>query len=159
MPRDFGNIGITGEGGKALRLWVECVNFVYNVSSACTSAAAAMVLLVALLLFRTPHQNTDPGAPVLNAQDEFTPTLNLITQQETDLANVRLASTGSNMYISPVDTSLQQNLLQVDEFIADCQHHLKEVPADELAREYLTNAYRQKAELLSTMIDRGGSLN
>lgn len=124
-----------------------------------TAALAAMVLLVALLLFRTPHQNTDPGAPVLNAQDEFTPTLNLITQQESDLANMRLASTSSNTPMSPVDSSLQQNLLQVDEFIADCQRHLKEVPADELAREYLTNAYRQKAELLSTMIDRGGSLN
>jgi hypothetical protein len=124
-----------------------------------TAAVTAMVLIVALLLFRAPHPASEPGRPVLDAQDDFTPTLNLISQQENDLANMRLASTGSNTPVSPVDTSLQQNLLQVDEFIADCQHHLKEVPSDELAREYLANAYQQKAELLSTMIDRGGSLN
>jgi len=121
-----------------------------------TASVLAMVLVVALLLFRTPNA---PNAPVLNAQDDFAPTLNLITQQENDLANMRLASTGPAAPLSPVDTSLQQNLQQVDAFIADCRHHLQEEPSDELAREYLSNAYQQKAELLSTMIDRGGSLN
>jgi hypothetical protein len=124
-----------------------------------TASALAMVLIVALLLFRAPHQTSDPGAAVLNAQDDFAPTLNLINQQENDLANMRLASTGATMPMSPTDASLQQNLQQVDAFIADCRRHLHEEPNDELAREYLTNAYQQKAELLSTMIDRGGSLN
>ena len=118
-----------------------------------TAAVAAMVIIVAVLLFRTPHP------PVLEAHDDFGPTINLLSQQESDLANMRLASTSSNMPMSAVDTSLQQNLQQVDEFIADCQRHLKEQPDDELAREYLTSAYQQKAELLSAMIDRGGSLN
>jgi hypothetical protein len=121
-----------------------------------TASVLAMVLIVAFLLFRTPNP---PNEPVLNAQDDFAPTLNLINQQENDLANMRLASTGPAAPMSLVDTSLQQNLQQVDAFIADCRHHLQEVPSDELAREYLTNAYQQKAELLSTMIDRGGSLN
>lgn len=121
-----------------------------------TASVLAMVLIVALLLFRTPNP---PNEPVLNAQDDFAPTLNLISQQENDLANMRLASTEPAAPMSPVDTSLQQNLQQVDAFIADCRRHLQEEPSDELAREYLTNAYQQKAELLSTMIDRGGSLN
>jgi hypothetical protein len=47
----------------------------------------------------------------------------------------------------------------VNEFIADCERRVREVPSDELAREYLTNAYQQKAQLLSAMMDRGGSLN
>jgi hypothetical protein len=47
----------------------------------------------------------------------------------------------------------------VDEFIADCERHLKAEPQDELAREYLSNAYQQKAELLSAMMDREGSLH
>jgi hypothetical protein len=121
-----------------------------------TASVLAMVFIVAFLLFRTPGT---PNHPVLNAQDDFAPTVNLITQQESDLANMRLASTGPSTSMSPVDSSLQQNLLQVDEFIADCRRHLQEEPSDELAREYLSNAYQQKAELLSTMIDRGGSLN
>jgi hypothetical protein len=58
-----------------------------------------------------------------------------------------------------VDASLEQNLKQVDAFIADCERHLKQTPQDDLAREYLSDAYQQKAELLSAMMDRGRSVN
>jgi hypothetical protein len=110
-----------------------------------------MVLIVALVLFRTPVK------PVLEAHDEsFNSTLTVLSEQEHDLSNMQLASTND---VSAVDASLRQNLQQVDEFIADCEQHLREQPSDELAREYLTNAYQQKAELLSAMLDRGGSLN
>ena len=67
-----------------------------------------------------------------------------------------LAGTSS---VNPVDTALQQNLQQVDDFIADCERHLKDAPQDELAREYLYSAYQQKAELLAAMMDRGRSVN
>ncbi|HKV26515.1 MAG TPA: hypothetical protein VJN93_18105 [Candidatus Acidoferrum sp.] len=60
---------------------------------------------------------------------------------------------------SPVDVSLRDNLKKVDEFIADCEQHLKEQPNDELTQEYLSAAYEQKAELLSAMIERGRSTN
>ena len=53
----------------------------------------------------------------------------------------------------------EQNLKEIDDFIADCERHLKEVPQDELAREYLYSAYQQKAELLAAMLDRGRSVN
>jgi hypothetical protein len=36
---------------------------------------------------------------------------------------------------------------------------MKEEPRDDLAREYLSDAYQQKAELLSAMMERGGSVN
>jgi len=58
-----------------------------------------------------------------------------------------------------VDTSFRQNLQRVDDFIADCEHRVSVAPQDELAREYLSNAYQQKAELLSAMMDREGSLH
>ena len=60
---------------------------------------------------------------------------------------------------SAVDTALQQNLQEVDDFIADCERHLKVAPQDDLAREYLYSAYQQKAELLAAMMDRGRSVN
>jgi hypothetical protein len=107
-----------------------------------------------LELFRNRAQQ--PRPPMLEARDDqFLSTVSVLSQQERDLANMQLASTS----VSPVDTSLRQNLQQVDEFIADCEHRVREVPSDEIAREYLTNAYQQKAELLSAMMDRGGSLN
>jgi len=60
---------------------------------------------------------------------------------------------------SPIDASLRDNLKKVNEFIAECERHLKEQPQDQLTREYLSAAYQQKAELLSAMIERGRSIN
>jgi hypothetical protein len=77
----------------------------------------------------------------------------VLNEQEIDLRNMQLAST------SAVDTSFRQNLQQVDDFIADCERRVHVAPQDELAREYLYNAYQQKAELLSAMMDRGGSVH
>ena len=80
-------------------------------------------------------------------------TRKIVNDQEIDLRNMHLTSN------SPVDASLQQNLQQLNDFIADCERHLKASPQDELAREYLYSAYEQKAELLAAMMDRGRSVN
>jgi hypothetical protein len=69
---------------------------------------------------------------------------------------MQLASTSP---AAPVDDSYRQSLQQVDEFIADCERRVNTAPQDDLAREYLSNAYQQKAELLSAMMDREGSLH
>lgn len=121
-----------------------------------TASVAAVVLVVALLLFRAPQGPGFQPAEFQTQDDSFVGTVNALSQQEHDLSNMQLASTNA---VSDVDASLRQNLQQVDEFIADCEQHLREQPSDELAREYLTSAYQQKAELLSAMMDRGGSLN
>ena len=120
---------------------------------ALATAAVGIVIFVAAAL-----QLAKPRTPILEARDDsFSSTVIVLQQQEHDLANMQLASTETS--VSPVDTSLRQNLQQVDEFIADCERRVKEEPSDELARDYLTNAYQQKAQLLSAMMDRGGSLN
>jgi hypothetical protein len=116
-----------------------------------TAAVAAVMILVAFMLGSRPRDQ------VLQVQeDPYASTVTALSQQEHDLANMQLASTGET---SAVDTSLRQNLQEVDEFIADCERRVRDVPSDEVAREYLTNAYQQKAQLLSAMMDRGGSLN
>ena len=61
--------------------------------------------------------------------------------------------------ISGMDVSLRQNLDIVDKFIIDCEQRVKEQPQDELTRDYLSGAYQQKAELISVMMERGGSEN
>ena len=85
-------------------------------------------------------------------QIPFAQTAKVLNEQEIDLRNMQLAGT------SAVDASFRQNLQQVDDFIADCERRVNDAPQDELAREYLSNAYQQKAELLSAMMDRGGSV-
>jgi hypothetical protein len=79
-------------------------------------------------------------------QVPFAQTVKVLTEQETDLRNMQLAGT------SAVDTSFRQNLQQVNDFIADCERRVNAAPQDELAREYLSSAYQQKAELLSAMM-------
>jgi hypothetical protein len=97
----------------------------------------------------TPPPRTLPEVP----SGEFAGTAQALNDQEPVATGMILAST------SPVDASLRDNLKKVNEFIADCERHLKEQPQDELTREYLSAAYQQKAELLSAMIERGRSMN
>jgi hypothetical protein len=117
-------------------------------------ATVAVGLLIAAAGILQLRQTGDPlsSTPSLGPNG-LAQTAKFLSEQEIDLRNMHLTST------SPVDATLEQNLQQVDAFIADCERHLKEAPQDDLAREYLSDAYQQKAELLSVMMDRGRSVN
>ena len=110
-----------------------------------TFTVGALIAAAAILELRQPA-----GLPL---PPDVVATVKQLDQQEVDLRNMHLAST------SPVDQAFEQNLKEIDDFIADCERHLKQAPQDELAREYLYNAYQQKAELLAAMLDRGRSVN
>jgi hypothetical protein len=57
---------------------------------------------------------------------------------------------------SPVVTaSFHQNLAIIDNDIALCEKSVREEPENELARDYLYQAYEQKSDLLAQMADRG----
>ena len=144
---------IRGLSGDRVPWWQSFAELFRNRSLA-TAAVAMVIIVVAFLLGSKPRDQMRQGQQA--QEDPYASTVTALSQQEHDLANMQLASTGEN---SAVDASLRQNLQQVNEFIADCERRVREEPSDELAREYLTNAYQQKAQLLSAMMDRGGSLN
>jgi hypothetical protein len=102
-----------------------------------------------------PVEKTPPTEPLVpqTTGDAFGRTARDLNDQEPVATGMILSSA------SPVDASLRDNLKKVNEFIAECERHLKEQPQDELTREYLSAAYQQKAELLSAMIERGRSIN
>lgn len=54
-----------------------------------------------------------------------------------------------------VNASFQKNLQIVDNYIAMCEKSVREEPDNELARDYLYEAYHQKADLLSELSERG----
>jgi hypothetical protein len=54
-----------------------------------------------------------------------------------------------------ISTSLHQNLAIVDNDIALCEKSVREQPENELARDFLYQAYEQKADLLAEISDRG----
>src|SRR4029077_951308 len=53
-----------------------------------------------------------------------------------------------------VSDTIRRNLNIVDKFIAMCEKDVRDQLENEMAREYLYGAYEQKAELLSTAMDR-----
>lgn len=112
-----------------------------------TFTVGALIVAAAIFQLRQPND-----LPSIALRPDIGQTAKLLNEQEVDLRNMHLTRT-------PVNTVLEQNLQRVDDFIADCERHLKEVPQDDLAREYLADAYQQKAELLSVMMDRGRSVN
>jgi hypothetical protein len=54
-----------------------------------------------------------------------------------------------------VTASLHKNLAIVDNYISLCEKSVNEEPQNEIARDYLYEAYQQKADLLAQMSERG----
>jgi hypothetical protein len=114
-----------------------------------TSAVGLLIAAAAALQIERPAaQPTEARNAYDSVYEDTSLTLN---NDEAHLPAMQLAGT------SDVDVSLRQNLDIVDKFIVDCEQRVKEQPQDDLAREYLTGAYQQKAELISVMMERGGS--
>jgi hypothetical protein len=140
--------------------WWHGFNDLFRSRALATAVVGLLIVAAGVLQLRQPPDaplQTDASVAGPVWQIPFAQTAKVLNEQEIDLrnmqvANVQLAST------SAVDTSFRQNLQQVDDFIADCERRVNAAPQDELAREYLSDAYQQKAELLSAMMDRGGSV-
>lgn len=159
--------------------WWESVAAFFSTRS--TAVAMVVILLVAGAVFVVRSQrsqqpaeiaatakppsvpvtrSTPPPSPAVVAKAnspqppaEFAGAARALDDQEPLATGMILTSS------SPVDVSMRDNLKKVNEFIAECERHLKAQPQDELTREYLSVAYQQKAELLSAIIERGRSVN
>jgi hypothetical protein len=112
-----------------------------------TSAVGFLIIAAVFLQLRGPVDH--PVVAHTNYQI-YSDTSLVLNNDEAHLPVVQFASASS------VDVSLRQNLDIVDKFIADCEQRMKAEPQDDLAREYLSGAYQQKAELLSVMMEREG---
>ena len=79
------------------------------------------------------------------------------TQSSTEPLSAQLMSAEKASFSSlpgsetPVTASLHQNLEIVDNYISLCEKSVREEPENELAREYLYEAYQQKADLLAQL--------
>jgi hypothetical protein len=120
-----------------------------------TATVGLLLAAAAAVQLRTSHDPAEApsAAPQAVTYKSFAATRTALNEQEPLAQDMILAST------SPVDASLRENLMKVDEFIAECERRVSAEPQDQLAREYLSEAYQQKAELLAAMLDRGRSIN
>jgi len=139
--------------------WESFARFLSPRSLATATVGLLIVAAAGFQLWQSPKPNLDSaGIAPHSAKSRvrvipFADVASTLDQEEQTLSNMHLAST------SPVDISLQENLQTLNEFIRDCRHRVEENPDDQLAREYLSSAYQQKAELLAAMLDRGRSVN
>ena len=136
---------------EATASWWDGFGQLFRSRAFATVTVGAVIAAAAIL--QVQYSGQDQAIPGDDWRPSMEQTRRVVNDTETDLRNMHLTST------SPVDTALEQNLQQINEFIADCERHLKQAPQDELAREYLADAYQQKAELLAAMMDRGRSVN
>jgi anti-sigma factor RsiW len=133
--------------------WWHGFGDVFRSRTLATATVGLLIIAAGVLQLRQTSQPPSLAPSGLGWQVPFRQTAKALNDQEVDMRNMQLAST------SPVDDSYRQSLQQVDDFIADCERRVKAAPEDDLAREYLSNAYQQKAELLSAMMDREGSVH
>ncbi len=136
--------------------WWQGFNDLFRSRAVATATVGLLIVAAGVLQLRQPPDaSLETASSVIGPawQIPFAQTAKVLNEQEIDLRNLQLAGT------SAVDDSFRQNLEQVDDFIAECERRVQATPQDELAREYLSNAYQQKAELLSAMMDRGGSVH
>lgn len=143
--------------------WLEHLAHILRGRALATAAVGAVIVVAAVVQIRSGR---DVGRPPQNAVIEPSPIMpneplsstgQTLRQVEQTVPIVQQAGTLANQNV--VDDSLRQNLKSLNQFIEECRRRLKEDPNDELAREYLSVAYQQKAELLSAMLDRGRSVN
>jgi hypothetical protein len=113
------------------------------------TACLAALIAVAFALGRPTDSQFNDNSWIRTTQTSTTP---LGTQLATAERDTISSMPGSN---SLVAASLHENLAIVDNYIALCEKSVREEPQNEVARDYLYEAYHQKADLLAQMNERG----
>jgi hypothetical protein len=123
--------------------------FVGGLRPARAGAYLALLIATSILFVGPSGKQIDDSQWLARTQRSIKPlNAELDTAEHVMLSNLASAS--------PVVTaSLHQNLAIVDNDIALCEKSVREEPENELARDYLYQAYEQKADLLEQMADRG----
>jgi hypothetical protein len=82
-------------------------------------------------------------------------TQNTTTPLRSELDDVEHAVSSLSASDPVVTASLHKNLAIVDNYIVLCEKSVHEDPGNEIARDYLYDAYQQKADLLAQMTENG----
>jgi hypothetical protein len=115
-----------------------------------TAGAVALALIAFTVATRVQPPRQVATGPAWLSSDQ--PELSSIDKQ---LDHVERGAIRSMRTPNPaVREALQENLMIIDRQIARCEKTLEQAPSDENTRDYLYDAYQQKAELLNMMAER-----
>lgn len=130
-----------------LARWTRRAVHPVTATAAATALAAALVLLS--LGLRTRPKSPSPGRQWLSSDQQE------LVKVDTQLDHLERKTMRSFQTPDPaVKEALQENLMIINRQIARCEKTLEQVPSDENTKEYLYDAYRQKAQLLNMMAER-----
>jgi hypothetical protein len=129
-------------------------------------SGVAVVMIFAAGYFQMTHRQISAPladvSPLANSEpvlaEPFAAAAMSLDQEEQSLGPMQTVSTGVTS-TSPVDNALRENLATLNTFIKECRKRLQEDPNDQVARDYLSAAYQQKAEILAAMMERGRSVD
>lgn len=113
------------------------------------SAFAAVVLLAGLAVRGPLTQRINDYRWMQGTQQSTAP----LTAQLDTVEHATVVSFRSNPV---VEAALHKNLAIVDNYIALCEKSVREDPQSEMARDFLYDAYQQKADLLAQMTEQQG---
>jgi hypothetical protein len=124
--------------------------FFSGLRPAVAGAYLTLVLLVSgVALFRVGIFDTGPGPTVAHVADPSDGVM-------LELAELAKQAAPVVRERNPiVAASYKQNLEIIDNAIAMCEKTVREEPRNQMARDYLMSVYQQKADLLSSMSERG----
>ncbi len=118
-----------------------------TVAVGAAALTAALVVLTIGIHVNQPPQATGPQW-LSSDQPE-------LARVDTQLDHVERRAIRSFHTPNPaVREALRQNLMIIDHQIAMCEKTLEQQPSDQNTRDYLYDAYQQKAELLNLMAER-----
>ncbi|HVB32997.1 MAG TPA: hypothetical protein VNJ52_01285 [Patescibacteria group bacterium] len=117
------------------------------------AAALALAALTFTITSRPARQPMPAGRGWLSADETE------LASVDTQLDHVERGTVESVHASDPqVQYVLQQNLMIVNRQIARCEKTLEEAPSDENTRDYLYDAYQQKADLLNLMAEQNAGV-
>jgi hypothetical protein len=141
------------EGLIRQRGWLERLIPGFSFSLRPVLAAVYVALVAAAVLFLTSKSLVRLDRTAWQASTERS-----MTSLHTQLAGVEKQAVSSLHERNPaVRASFQRNLEIVDNSIALCEKTVRNDPQDEMARDYLYDAYQQKADLLANIAERGAA--
>jgi hypothetical protein len=118
------------------------------------AAALACLALAAAVLIEVPGRHASRKAPIAFGPTAAMPQDAQVADVLADMENAYRARAAS--FDPPVRAAYAQGLESLDDEIRECQRSVQEDPANALAREYLVNAYTQKARLLEAALEYEG---
>jgi hypothetical protein len=164
-PRVWSNIRATlaGEGffrerESFWRRWIASASLVPRTAPA--AAVAFALLLAVIMVFKGDIQRNGSQQPALTSSAASIVPVGLSGVQTNLVRTVRDMEEDYKAREASLDPSAKQiyqaGLSSLDNSIHECLDSLQKQPHNMLAREYLMQAYAQKAEVLASALEYGG---